>query len=413
MLQSTLFSKTKKEIPRDEKALNAILLTKAGFIKKLSAGIYLFSPLGERVRAKVKNIIREELNKIGAQEVFLSALSPVSLWEKTGRLSSMEEVFYKFPDHSGKNFILSPTHEEIITFLAKDFIYSYKDLPKAVYQIQTKFRDEKRAQAGLLRTKEFTMKDLYSFHRNSEDLEKYYEKIKKVYFKIFKRVGLKVIITEASGGYFSKYSHEFMALSEVGEDRVYTCSNCGYALNREIADENIEKGICPKCGQKKLEMFNSIEVGNIFKLGDKFSKDLELKYKDEKGKEKNVIMGCYGLGIERIIGTVVEINNDKDGIIWPEEIAPYKIHLISLGQGKILEISRKIYENLTKKGLEVLFDDRKESAAFKLKDADLIGLPYRLVISEKTLKAKKVEFKKRNSKKVKYLSQKEIMRMIF
>jgi len=412
MLQSQLFTKTKREAPKDEEAINAQLLIRAGFIDKLMAGVYTFLPLGLRVLKKIENIIREEMEAIGGQEILMPTLQPKSNWIKTGRWETYDSLF-KFTSYYSENeYALGPTHEEIISPLLKNFILSYKDLPLYLFQIQNKFRDEKRVKSGLLRGREFLMKDLYSFHRDEKDLDRYYEKVKAAYFKIFKRLGLGdlTILTFASGGTFSKYSYEFQTITLAGEDKIYLCEKCRVAVNQEIIKE---QNSCPECGNKKLKMEKAIEVGNIFKLKTKFSTPFNLKYRDEKGREKEVIMGCYGIGLTRLMGAIVEVCHDEKGIIWPEAVAPYKIHLIEVRSQKLelRSFVNKIYHSLQKAGVEVLYDDRQAlSAGEKFADADLIGIPYRLVISEKT--GNKIEIKKRNEKKIKLVSEKELIKLL-
>lgn len=397
MKQSQLATKSLKEAPKDEQSVNAILLTRAGFIDKLGAGIYTFLPFGYRVLRKVENIIREEMNAIGGQEILMPAMHPKEYWEKTGRWESLD-VMFKFKGVGDKDYSLGPTHEEIVSPLAKKLIFSYKDLPFALYQIQTKFRNEARAKSGLLRGREFSMKDLYSFHASQEDLNQYYDRATEAYFNIFKRCGLgeQTRLTAASGGSFSKYSHEFQTISEAGEDTIYVCQKCKLAINKEIKDENPE---CPECKGSDFKEEKAIEVGNIFKLGTRFSEPFGLKFKDKDGKEQLVIMGCYGIGPGRVIGTIVETHHDNKGIIWPESVAPYKYHLIYLGDEKAKKEADALYEKLTKAGAEVLYDDRELSAGEKFAEADLIGIPYRLVISAKTLEKDSVEMKKRNEQK--------------
>jgi len=418
MLQSQLFTKTKKEAPKEEEAINAQLLIRAGFVDKLMAGVYTFLPLGMRVMKKIENIIREEMNAIGGQEIFMPALQPKENWMTTGRWDSMDDL-YKLKDKSDKEFALGPTHEEVITPLVKKFVDSYKDLPFYAYQFQDKFRMELRSKSGVLRGREFMMKDLYSFHADEKDLDNYYEKATKAYENIFSRVGLgkKTHITFASGGSFSKYSHEFQTLSEAGEDIIYVCQKCGQAINKEIFGE---VKVCPNCGEENFKEEKAIEVGNIFKLGTRYSTPFELKYKDEKGEEKDVVMGCYGIGLGRLMGTVVEISHDEKGIIWPEAVAPFKVHLICLGEKNKAKCD-KLYKSLStysrstegrqKAGVEVLYDDREEaSAGEKFADADLIGIPYRLVVSEKT--GDKIEVKRRNESKAKLVDEKELLNLL-
>ncbi|MFA7087785.1 MAG: aminoacyl--tRNA ligase-related protein [Patescibacteria group bacterium] len=403
MRQSQLFIKTVKELPKDETSYNAQALIRAGFVDKVGAGIYSYLPLGKRVLDKICRVIREEINAIGGQEILMTALVPKENWETSGRWDSFDALF-RLAGNDQREYALGATHEEIVTPLGKKFIFSYKDLPFGIYQIQTKFRNEKRAKAGLLRGREFLMKDLYSFHADQADLDNYYEAATKAYFKIFERLGLgeKTYLTYASGGSFSKYSHEFQTLATAGEDLIYICDKCHIAVNKEII---AEQNVCPLCGNKELREDKAIEVGNIFKLGTKFSEPFEVKYKDAAGKEQMVIMGCYGIGPSRVLGTIVELYHDDKGIVWPEEIAPFKIHLISLNEN---EAAEKIYENLVQSGTEVLYDDRDLSAGEKFADADLIGCPYRLVVSKKTLAAESVEIKNRSAEKGELVKIKEL-----
>ncbi len=398
MLQSKLFGKTIREIPKDEESVNARLLIRGGFVNKLMAGVYTYLPLGKRVLAKIENIIREEMDAIGGQEILMPALQNKEDWQATGRWDI--EVMMKVKlSINKKEYGLGWTHEEVVTPLAKKYIRSYKEFPFAVYQIQTKFRNEKRAKSGLLRGREFLMKDLYSFHTSEEDLDRYYNIIKDAYFRIFDRVNIKdkTYLTFASGGAFSKYSHEFQTLTPAGEDVIYICDRCRIAVNREIIND--VKNCCPQCKNKNLRKEKAVEVGNIFKLKTKFTKAFNFKFLDKDGRENFVLMGCYGLGPTRLLGTIVEVFNDKDGIIWPRAIAPYKVHLICLGDGSgVRKEAEKLYDSLQREKVEVLYDDRFESVGVKLKDSDLIGIPIRVIVSERTLEKKSVEVKKREEK---------------
>jgi len=415
MRQTQLFTKALKDFPKDEKSVNAQLLIRAGFVDKLMAGVYSYLPLGLRVLKKIENIIREEMNAISGQEVLLPTLHPKEAWQVTDRWK-YEEMF-KLKSRSQKDLSLGWTHEEIITPTVKKFVRSYKDLPLFVYQIQNKFRDELRAKSGLLRGVEFLMKDLYSFHHSEPDLDNYYEKVQKAYFNIFTRCGLgeRTYLTLASGGSFSKYPHEFQTITENGEDTIYLCSKCKIAINKEIIED--EKNQCPQCKNKKLEELKAIEVGNIFKLKDRFSKAFDLTFTDKAGKKKPVVMGCYGIGLGRLLGTAVEVGHDKDGIIWSKEIAPFQVHLISLGENKnIIGEAEAVYRQLTNgqaKKIEVLYDDRAEkSAGEKFAEADLIGIPFRLVISERTLKDDSIEVKERGRKESKLIKINQLPKFI-
>jgi prolyl-tRNA synthetase len=396
MKQSDLFIKTIKENPKDEKSLNAQLLVRGGFVDKLGAGIYSILPLGLRVVNKIEKIVREEIEKIGAQEVLMPALHPKENWEKTGRWD-VEEM-YKIKD---ENLGLGWTHEEIITSLAKKHILSSKDLPKYVYQIQNKFRNEPRAKSGVLRGKEFIMKDLYSFHSSEEDLDRYYEKVKVAYRNIYERCGIgeKTYLTLAGGGTFSKYSHEFQTVTDAGEDVIYIDNE----KNKEATNIEVYEG--KKDESKEVK---AIEVGNIFKLGTKYSQAFDLK--DENGNL--IIMGCYGIGITRLMGSIVEVFNDEKGIIWPKSVSPFLVHLICLdgGNEEIKGKAEEIYSILQNSNVEVLYDNRDDkTAGEKLNDCDLMGIPLRVVISSKTLKEDSVEIKKRSEEKTELVKIKDLI----
>jgi len=408
MLQSQLFTKTRKEAPKDEVSVNAQLLIRAGFMDKLMAGVYTFLPLGLRVYKKIENIIREEIDAIGGQELCMPTLNPKENWEMTGRWKSMDEDVYKTKDGE-KEYMLAPTHEEVIIPLVKRFISSYKDIPFAAYHIQNKFRKEKRAKSGLLRGREFVMKDLYSFHLEEKDLDEYYEKATKAYENIFSRCGIgdRTYKTFASGASFSKYSHEFQTITLAGEDTIYICEKCRIAVNKEIIDD--VEGKCPQCGEKLSKTEKAVEVGNIFKNKDKYTKPFNLTVKDKDGNEKLLITGCYGIGLQRVMGTIVEVFHDEKGIVWPESVAPFQVHLLSLGEDGQ---AQKIYDELEKKGIEVLFDDRDVSAGEKFADSDLIGIPLRVVVSKKSLAAGGVEIKKRNESESKVVSIEEFIKQI-
>lgn len=405
MKQSQLFGKTSREAPKDEISTNAKLLERGGFIHKNSAGIYSYLPLGWRVLSKIADIIREEINAIGGQEMFMPALVEKKYLDATGRWDVEIGFEARGKKEKSANFVLGWTHEEVLTAIALKHINSYKDLPLAAYQIQTKFRNEPRAKSGLLRGKEFIMKDLYSFHASESDFSNYYETVKKAYFKIFNRCGLKPIYTLAGGGDFTvKNTNEFQVLSPVGEDAVLFCSKCDYAENKEISKLK-DGNKCPKCGGSIKEE-NAIEVGNIFPLGTKYSAALNLRYINQKGKRENVIMGSYGIGLGRTMGAITEIYNDKNGIVWPESVAPFKIHLIELksSNSAVKKEAEKIYKILVDKGVEVLYDNRDDKTiGEKFADADLIGIPIRLVVSEKTLAKDSVEIKERDKKTLKLL----------
>ncbi len=559
MKYSKFFGKTRHDAPCDAGSVNARLLTQAGFAEKMAAGIYNILPLGQRVMKKIQGIIREEMDGVGGQELLLPALHPIDVWDTTGRTVTMDDVLYRTKGAGNKDFVFAPSHEEAVTPLAAKYIQSYKDMPMSVYQIQTKFRDEPRAKSGLLRGREFGMKDMYSFHTSEEDLDMYYSTVIDAYLRVFERCGLYAHVIEASGGAFSdKFSHEFSIETPAGEDTIIICKDCETAQNLEVAegkvadpDEKeekekkmerveIERGfsvkdnaeahdvpefkilktvvyevdgggllgvvirgdlnvsgsklerylkksvhpaspetlkkaglvqgfispvnvpekvgisfigdhsitnvnnfvtggneagvdlvnvnqgrdfiindmvdlvevssgfLCSKCN-KPLTELKAVEAGNIFKLGTKFSEDFGLKYSDNEGNVKPVVMGCYGIGTTRLMGTVVEASHDANGIIWPISIAPYHVHLVSLGED---EAAEKLYSELEGAGVEVLFDDRDERAGVKFKDADLIGIPFRIVVSKRTLESDSVELKGRDESDGKMVMIKDLVKEI-
>lgn len=418
MRQSKLFGKTLREDPKDEVAVNARLLERGGFVYKTMAGVYDYLPLGFRVLEKIKQIIREEMNAIGGQELFLSSLQRPEVWAKTGRWQDDAiDVWFKTKLKNGHELGLATTHEEPLTEIATRFVGSYKDLPLFIYQFQTKFRNELRPQGGILRTREFIMKDLYSFSRDETEHRDFYEKVKSSYKTVFNRLGIgdKTFVTFASGGTFSKYSHEFQAVCEAGEDTIYLDRKRGIAVNKEVFTDAILRDLGLE--KSRLEQVKAVEVGNIFSLGTRFSEALGLRFIDEKGKEHPVVMGSYGIGPGRVVGTIVEICHDDKGIVWPESVAPFKVHLIGLqgAKGKSLAVKKsaeKLYKILLAKGVEVLYDDRElKSAGEKFADADLIGLPLRAVISASTIAQKGIEVKKRSEREAKIISVKELLEL--
>ena len=407
MKQSRLFCKTKKETPKDAEVISHKLLVKGDFIEQTISGVYRFLPLGLKVLKKIEKIIREEMWDLGAQEVLLPTLQDKKLWLETNRWQTIDPPLFKLLDRHQKEIALGPTHEEEMVDIARKRVKSYQDLPFSLFQIQNKFRNEMRASGGLLRQREFLMKDLYSFYSNEEEAREFYERVKKAYFKIFRRCALQTILVEASSGTIGgKLSHEFQVEAEVGEDRILICSKCGYGANIEKIGE-IKK--CPEC-RGILEKKNSIEVGHIFYLGTKYSKAMSADFKDRDGKEKPILMGCYGIGLPRLMATIVEIHHDEKGMIWPKEVAPFQLHLIKIENSpKVKLATEKLYNDLTKETIEVLYDDRLDkSAGEKFADCDLIGIPMRLVISERTLKQNCAELKRRSAKKTKLIKINEV-----
>ncbi len=406
MRVTDLFSKTSKQVPSDETSVNAKLLIRAGYVDKVAAGIYSYLPLGQSVINNISSIVREEMDAIGGQEITMPVLQPKANWEQTGRWKSFD-VLFRVRGEAGE-FALGPTHEEIVVPMAKHFVKSYGDLPKYVYQIQTKFRDEVRAKAGLLRGREFLMKDLYSFHATEADFEKYYEKAKVAYRNVFKRVGLNAIETRASGGTFSKYSDEYQVVCESGEDEIIYCPGGDFSENTEIA--TVKEGKQCDLGHGPLVRAKTIEVGNIFSLKDKYSSAFGLKYTDSDGKEKPVLMGCYGIGISRLMGAIVEVMHDERGIIWPRSVAPFDAHLVHIEDTGTEPWVKEIYKKLTEAGVAVLWDDRENvSAGEKFADADLIGIPVRLVVSKKVGKGK-VEMKERDKETPRVFTVEDLIR---
>jgi len=414
MKQSQLFTKTRREAPKDEVAKNAQLLIRAGFINKEMAGVYSYLPLGLRVMNKVCDIIRDEMNKVGGEEVSLTALQDKNVWEKTDRWSDEKvDVWFKTQLKNETALGLGFTHEEPLTALMANFISSYRDLPRYVYQIQTKFRNETRAKSGIMRGREFLMKDLYSFSKDTSEHDGFYEKMKIAYKNVFERVGLgdKTFITFASGGSFSKYSHEFQTITSAGEDIIYVDKKNGVAINTEVYTDEVIKDL----GLKKEDLVEekAVEVGNIFSLGTRFSDAIGLNYLNEKGEKNPVVMGSYGIGPGRLVGTVVEVLSDEKGIVWPQSIAPFQIHLVSLGDSdEVKKASEDLYTKLNQKGVEVLYDDRDARAGEKFADSDLIGLPERVVVSEKTLKEGKYEVKNRKTGEVRMLDENEVLALV-
>ncbi|HEX6976801.1 MAG TPA: aminoacyl--tRNA ligase-related protein [Patescibacteria group bacterium] len=407
MLQSKLFPKTIKEAPKEAASVNHKLLVRAGFIDQLMAGSWTLLPLGFKVVNKINNIIRQEMNAVGGEELLMPLLHPKSIWNETGRWDKAGDIMYKLRDARGKESALSFTHEEIVIDLLRKHINSYQDLPVAIYHFSTKFRNEPRAKSGILRGREFMMKDLYSAHTSEKDLMDYYEKVKKAYSKIFTRLGFDFKITEAAGGVFTpNHTHEFQVLSEVGEDTIYYCDKCDWAANKEIYDGK-EKDVCPSCKKGKVIEKKSIEVGNIFPLGTKYAELMRFYYTDKEGKKKPVWFGSYGIGSTRVMGTWVEVSHDDKGIIWSKEIAPFDVHLIELPGAKN---TQKIYDELKENGIDVLWDDRAVGAGEKFGDSDLIGIPVRLVVSEKT--GDKIEYKERKSDKTSLITLQEILKKL-
>ncbi len=448
MLQSRLFSKTLRDAPKDEETANAKLLVRAGYVDKLMAGAYSYMPLGVRVLKKIEQVVREEMDAMGGQEVLMPMLHPKANWQATGGWDSID-VLFKIKSRTEKEYALGQSEEEVVTPLVMSRIQTYKDLPVAVYQIHWKFRDELRAKSGLLRGREFFMKDMYSFHESQEDFDRFYGVAKQAYLKVFERLGLVAKVTEASGGSFSeKISYEFMVLTDAGEDDILYCDACEFCVNAEIAKQK-EKDACPKCGppngearpkggKGSLTKARASEVGNVFDLGQKYGKDFDLAFMDREGKRQYPVMGCYGIGISRLMGVLAEKFHDESGLLWPHAVAPFDVHLLRLGstsakaaadeQGtssspKASTVAKaladeteghstgsEVYQDLQAAGLTVLYDERAVSAGQKFADADLIGIPWRAILSPKT--GDKIEVKRRGSDDVKLVSVSEFVKML-
>ncbi len=413
MRQSNLFSKTRYDAPKDEVSKNASLLIRGGFIHKEMAGVYSLLPLGLRVIEKITKIVREEMENLGGQEISMTALQGKEFWEKTDRFDDKKvDNWFKTTLKNGTELGLAFTHEEPITELLKDHIKSYRDLPFSVFQFQTKFRNETRAKSGILRTREFLMKDLYSFSKDEEEHKAFYEKSKVAYTNIFKRAGVgdKTFLTVASGGSFStEFSHEYQTETSAGEDTIYYDKEKNIAINKEVLNDETIKSL--GVNKSKLEEKKSIEVGNIYSLGDFYSKPLGLVYSDEKGEKKPVIMGSYGIGIPRLMGAIVEVYGSDSGIVWPKEVAPFSVHIIlaTLENKEIVEFAEKFYEDLKEKCVEVLLDDRDVRAGEKFNDADLIGIPKRIVLGQKNFENGEIEVIDRESKETKLLKKENFL----
>lgn len=407
MLQSQLFPKTLREAPKEAESVNHKLLVRGGFIDQLMAGSWTLLPLGYKVVSKIIQVVREEMNAVGGQEMLMPLLHPRNIWDETGRWEKAKEVMYQFADTRGKEYALSMTHEEVVMDLLRKNIKSYADLPVALYHFSTKFRNEPRARSGILRGREFLMKDLYSAHTTEADMLSYYEKVKSAYSKIFKRLGFDFRVIETGGGVFTdSNTHEFQVMAEGGEDTVFYCDSCDWGENKEIF-KGQEGEICPSCKKGKVVKSSAIEVGNIFPLGTWYAERMRVYYADAKGMKKPVWFASYGIGPTRTMGAWVEVSHDDKGIIWNKAMAPFDVHLIELPGAKN---TKKIYEDLKAEGVDVLWDDRKTGAGEKFADADLIGIPVRIVISDKT--GDKIEFKRRDSDKTEMLSFEELVKRL-
>ncbi len=415
MRMTKLFTKTSKTTPADETARNAQLLIQAGYIHKEMAGVYAFLPLGKRVLDNIAQIVREEMNAVGGQEVQMTVLQPKEIFEKTDRWDDEKvDNWFKTSLKNGTELGMGLTHEEPIVDSLKDFISSYKDLPVSIYQIQTKFRNELRAKSGLMRGREFTMKDMYSFARSQEEHDKIYEEIAEAYARVYTRLGIGDITyrTYADGGIFTKkFSDEFQTISPIGEDIIYVHEGKHVAVNKEVyTDENLAKlGL----SKEELVEMRGVEVGNIFPLESKYSDALELFYDDENGEQQSIIMGCYGIGVSRLMGLLAEHFADDRGLVWPAGVAPFTVVICQLGSDEeVVKAAYDVYQKLTQNGIAVLYDDRTDARpGEKFADADLLGIPYRVVVSAKTIVANKLEVKKRTSSEAELLDLTDVINM--
>lgn len=410
--------KTLRSAPQDAESVNAQLLLRGCFVRQEMAGVYSWLPLGLRVLRKVEAIVREEMNALDSQEVLMPALQPKEYWVQTGRWDTVD-ILFKVPSQTKKEYALGCSHEEVVTPLVQSLVQSYKDLPKSVYQIQTKFRDELRAKSGILRGREFIMKDMYSFHRTQEELDIYYKRVLDGYVRVYERCGVDVKVVEASGGMFSdKLSHEFQVLTDAGEDMVLTSPSWRLGQNQEVATLK-EGDVCPDFPNETLSWSKGVEVGNIFQLGTKFSDAFGMTYTAEDGTKQPVIMGCYGIGVSRLVGTIVEASHDDRGPIWPASVAPFQVHIVSLrakmpeAQATIVQAAQDLYDVLRQEGVEVFWDDREEaSSGEKLADADLIGCPMRVLFSEKTLADGSAEVKERKNKEAVMIKREDLLELL-
>jgi prolyl-tRNA synthetase len=414
MRLSEQFTKTRKTVPADETSRNAQLLIQAGYIHKELAGVYAYLPFGIQVLENIKSIVREEMNILGAQELLMTSLQRKELWEKTDRWSDKNvDIWFKTKLKNGSDVGLAWSHEEPVVDMMKSFVSSYRELPIAVYQIQTKFRNELRAKSGIMRGREFIMKDLYGFSRNDEELLEFYNKMQEAYLNIFERVGLGDItyVTYASGGAFTKFSHEFQVVTDAGEDTIYISKDKKLAINEEVYnDESLSQ---LDLMREELEKVKSAEVGNIFNFGSTKAEELGMHFTDESGQDKPVYISSYGLGITRLMGVITEHFSDDKGLAWPENIAPAKVYIARLGAGEqTINQADELYKLLEDARVTVIYDDRDVRAGEKFADADLLGIPYRIVISDKTVESGTIELKNRKESDSKQIQKDELLKML-
>ncbi len=408
---SKLFTKTSKTAPADEVAKNAQLLIRAGYVYKEMAGVYAYLPLGLRVLEKIKAIVREEMNSIDSNEIIMTSLQRKDVWDKTGRWDDeLVDIWFKTELKDGTEMGLGWSHEEPIVEMVRQHLTSYKNLPISVYQFQTKLRNELRAKSGIMRGREFVMKDMYSFHETAEDLEQYYQRSIEAYNKVFDRLGVgeDTYVTFASGGAFTKFSHEFQTICDAGEDVIYLHREKNIAVNEEVLEDAIQE---LKISRDELEPVKTAEVGNIFNFGTQKTDDMDLYAIGPDGSRQSIYLGSYGIGVTRLMGVIAEKMSDDKGIVWPEAIAPYKVYLVSIGEQGAVEAER-LYDELTARGVEVLFDDRDERPGTKFADAELMGIPYRLTVSDRLVEQNKLELTKRLDGQTSLLTASEVLAIL-
>ncbi len=413
MKLSKSFIKTRKQIPADELSKNAKLLIQAGFIHKEMAGVYAYTPIGLRVVDNIKQVVREEMNDIDGEELFMTSLQPKDIWQETNRWNDdVVDVWFKSKLKDGSEVGFGWSHEEAIIDLLKDYVNSYKDLPVRVYQFQTKLRNELRAKSGIMRGREFIMKDLYSVHATQEDMDEYYDKVIEAYKRVFERLGIgdDTFVTFASGGAFTKFSHEFQTICDAGEDILYISDDKKVAVNEEVLDDATkELGI----NKDDLKSIKTAETGNIFKFGTEKSKQMKFYFADQDGTQKPVYLASYGIGITRVMGVIAEKMSDDNGLVWPENIAPAKVYLISIGDSDMVKSkSEDLYNKLQDMNIETIYDDRDMRPGEKFADADLMGIPHRVVISDKTIQAEQIEYKLRTDREAKLINEEELFQTI-
>lgn len=408
MRLSQLFTRTSKTVPSGETAKNAQLLIQAGFVYKVMAGVYAYTPLGLRVLENIKRIVREEMNAVNGQEIIMTSLQRKETWEGTGRWDDeVVDVWFKSQLKDETEVGLAWSHEEAILEMMQQFVKSYKDLPSSVYQFQTKLRNELRAKSGIMRGREFIMKDMYSLHASQEDMDQYYDKVIEAYKRAYDRLGLgdSTFVTFASGGAFTKFSHEFQTICDAGEDILYVNEDRTVAVNEEVLDDAAnELGI----NKDELKPVKSAEVGNIFKFGTEKSEKMGIYYTDADGAQKPIYLASYGIGITRVMGVIVEKFADDKGIVWPDAVAPYKVYLVRIGGEEAIKHADELYEELKSQGIEVLYDDRDERPGTKFADSELMGIPHRVTVSDRLLESDKYEYTVRNTGETTELTRHEL-----